>query len=167
MAEYRRIHVLVAIALVFCGVLAWSPIAKAQPSCCECDCGVNNTVCIGVSTNCDADCADYDECGVENDFVCVNGTFGGCEDGCNPICETPTATPTATATQTSTATATRTPVAIGGSCMDTAQCAPGLSCVNSICTPPGVPAVSPTGMVIAVGLLALIAAVAMRQRRRR
>jgi MYXO-CTERM domain-containing protein len=30
-----------------------------------------------------------------------------------------------------------------------------------------VPAVSPTGMVIAVGLLALIAAVAMRQRRRR
>ena len=99
---------------------------------------------------------------------------------------TPTDTPTVTPTGTATATAT--PVPQGGPCMDQGQCATGLFCVDDVCcdepcagpdeicnlqgsvgtcTQPVAPAptTSRTGLLIAVGILAGIAALALWRRR--
>lgn len=161
----QRGSFLVMAAAIVIG-LAWPREGLGQTACCRCNCGSDSGQCFE-STDCTADCNDMD-CDVESDFVCINGTFGGCDTGCNPICatETPTNTPTGTPTDTPTATPTNTPVPQGGSCTDTAQCAPGLTCQHNICTDAApAPASSPAGLLIGLGLLAAIAALAIGKRR--
>ena len=168
----------------FCGALLLTLVLLARSqavagtgteSCCACDCG-GAPICLGATVDCAFECADFDECDVASSQVCAVGVFAGCDSECGAICNTPVPTPSQTATATATATVTQTPsstatvtqtstpVAIGGACMDTAQCAPGLVCVNNICSPTGAPASSPRGLAIAAGLLALIAAFALRRR---
>ncbi len=80
---------------------------------------------------------------------------------------TPTATPTCTPTDTPTPTPTSTPVPEGGTCTETAQCQSGLICIEQVCTAVAAPApaVSKTGLLIAIGLLAAIGGVAILRRR--
>jgi len=100
---------------------------------------------------------------------------------------TPTRTPSATPSSTPpvTATPTVTPVPQGGECTDPAECAPGLFCAQGVCcngpcdapgeacnrpgregeclaeVPAPAPAVSPRGLVLALGALVAIAALAL------
>jgi hypothetical protein len=73
---------------------------------------------------------------------------------------TPTFTPSATPTVTPTGAPTSTRVPEGGSCMDTAECAPNLLCVGGVCTGTSItaPATSRLGLLIALGVLIVIAA---------
>lgn len=105
------------------------------------------------------------------------------------VTSTGTATRTASRTATVTASATRTPVPVGGACMDTSQCAAGLFCTDGVCctsrcdgplercdVPPDVgtctnvvapaPALSPSGIWIGIGTLLAVAAAALWRRRR-
>ena len=157
---------------VVCGVMLLAAVLLARvpafaggaaEACCQCNCSGNITQCV-TSFNCALLCFNMG-CAVATENVCAVGVFAGCDSGCNAICNPPPATPSQTPTATSTGTPTGTPVPNGGSCMDTAQCAPGLVCVNNICSPTGAPASSPRGLAIAAGLLALIAAFALRRRR--
>jgi hypothetical protein len=72
----------------------------------------------------------------------------------------PTATPSSTPTATPTMAPTSTRVPEGGSCMNTSQCAPALLCVDGVCTAPSVPApaTSRSGLLMALGVLVVIAA---------
>jgi hypothetical protein len=81
---------------------------------------------------------------------------------------TPTTTITATPTQTPTATPTNTPVPNGGECMTPSQCASGI-CINGICQAPtaGVPAASPTGLLVGVVVLVGLGGMALLRRLRR
>jgi hypothetical protein len=103
--------------------------------------------------------------------------------------QTPSVTRTPSQTATGTATATRTPVPVGGGCMDTSQCAAGLFCTDGVCCttpcdgplercdlPPDIgtcteavapaPALSPIGIWIGLGSLLAVAATALWRRRR-
>ena len=92
-------------------------------------------VCV-TSFDCTTTCMNM-ACTVASNQVCAVGSFAGCDANCGAICNTPT--PTSTATVTATIIST-----------------PG---------PAGAPASSPRGLAIGVGMLALIAALALRRRR--
>ena len=122
-----------------------------------------------------------------------NGTWAGpftnCASGiCDPT-STPTPTSTATSTPTQTATETQTPIPQGGGCVDTSQCAAGLSCnqvcCDQPCTAPGTscvlpgqvgtcaavpaaaaPAASHSGLLLMLGALLGVGAAALALRKR-
>ena len=168
MTGRRSVQVLAIIAILGLATNQARAGGAPQNGCCACDCGVGMgvpPVCLGASADCEFECADFDDCQVASIQVCVDGSFGGCDVGCNPICATPTAT--AMASSTATGTPTNTPVGMGGSCLTTADCAPGLSCENNVCAATGAPASSPAGLVVGAGLLAAIAALALRGQRQR
>src|SRR5262249_26766939 len=120
---------------------------------------------------CDAACLGQG-CEFEGASACAPGSVTACDSNCNAICSTntPTSTPTETPTNTPTATPTNTPTATpvpaGGKCMDTAQCAPGLTCEDNICPPTApVPASSPTVLLLILSALAAIGVLALRSDR--
>jgi len=158
--ERRRINLWAALAIA--AVLAiHAPAAEAGPiaACCVCACGELSFPCIGLSSNCDTACAERG-CDFEGASSCP-GTVAGCDGDCQAICatETPTVTPTTTPTAT--------PVPVGGSCTDTAQCAPPLICQNNICaTTAPVRAISPMGLLFIVGALAALGVLALPRDRR-
>lgn len=153
-------------AALVAAVLCWQGQAlgsAATEACCTCNCSGTITQCV-TTFDCATTCLNMD-CAVNTSQVCAVGVFGGCDGSCGAICQTATATASHTPTATATATVTGTPVPNGGACTDTAQCAPGLSCINSVCSPIGAPAISSQGLGLGAGLLALIAALSLRRRR--
>jgi hypothetical protein len=169
--QRRRISLRAALAIAALIAIHASAAEAGFNVCCVCDCGKFNRPCIGLSSDCEADCLDR-KCEFDSASSCV-GTVTGCDSDCQALCptDTPTSTPTETPTNTPTATPTitptATPVPAGGSCMNTAQCAPGLTCQNNICraTAPA-PATSPTGLLFILGALAAIGVLALRSDRR-
>ena len=152
--QRRRISLRAALAIAALIAIHARAAEAGFNVCCLCHCGKLLSVCIGLSFDCDADCLDR-KCDFEGATSCVGGTLTGCDSNCQPICptdtpiSTPTQTPTNTPTATPTITPTATPVPAGGSCTDTAQCAPGLTCQNNICTATApAPATSPTGLLL-------------------
>jgi len=81
---------------------------------------------------------------------------------------TPTVTQTQTATHTQTPTTTATKVPNGGECMTPSECASGI-CADGICqgTTAGVPAASPTGLLVGVIVLIGLGGIALLRRLRR
>lgn len=114
---------------------------------------------------------------------------GVCGEECRPPTDTPTSTPTSTPTNTPTATPTNTRVPNGGGCDDPADCNSG-NCVDDVCCeeascPPGescdnpgnagncspdptapAPAISRSGVLVALALLVAIGGFAVLRRRR-
>ena len=89
-----------------------------------------------ISVDCATTCTNM-ACTVAGNQVCAVGDFAGCDGSCGAICNTPVPTPSSTATAT----------------------------IISTPAPAGAPASSPRGLAIGVGMLALIAALALRRRR--
>ena len=100
------------------------------------------------------------------DEACCNSTATASCAGFNGVCSTD---PTATPTDTPTVTPTDTPVPAGGLCTQSSQCDTCSFCLNDVCTQCAGNAPAPTtsrsGLLIGLGILAAIAAVALWRRR--
>ena len=153
----QRGRISLGVALAIAALIAIHSRAADAQECCLCDCGKFNFVCIGLSSDCAADCFQR-SCNFENASSCPGGA-ADCDGSCQAVCATET--PTSTPTQTPTAT----PVPPLGSCTETAQCAPGLACQNNICTALApAPATSRTGLLVILGALAAIGVLALKSR---
>jgi len=161
-----------------CPVDALAPSGtECRPSAGDCDMAEE---CTGSSPDCPPDTLSQFTCGTicrpsqdacdEPDYCdsfAKTGNFD-CPGSATLCTPTATATATATATPTITPTATATGVPEGGSCAVGSDCETGLACINGVCTNVTVmvPAMSNTGLAIALALLLLAGYVLLRGRRK-
>ena len=155
-------------------------VSIGQACCCGCDFGFcSDEGDVSSPSSCDALCALFSSsacpvmpppvmppCGADNSVTVSCVSPPPTSTPTHTATSTPTPTPSDTPTATPTATLTATPVPEGGPCMDTAQCEPGLACVNDICSDGVmVPTTSRTGLFVLAALLALVGVLVLWRRR--